>query len=687
MKTFMASVKLSTNESSNVAIEHFYESIIEYLNTAAAQSIVAKKVNFFKFWWDAEGDALKESSIHTHKLWKELGRPKVGDIYLAKTKAKFEYKSYIANKTKMERSQISNSLHDALLNKDNNNFWHMWKSKFGTSNRPSTFIEGSNDNKIIADKFATFFSKIYNCTDDNIGLDTFNTIFERRFSNYCGDKLELIFDIATVDDVINNLKKGKASGGDNISCEHFKYAHPIVCSCVTMLFNMIIAIKYVPVAFGQGIIVPIPKGDMKCNQDKLENYRGITISCIMSKIFESCILCHLKKYFLTSDRQFGFKKNVGCSNAIYSLRKTIEYFNSRGSTVNICSMDLSKAFDKINFNMLFNKLMDRKVPRFFIEILISWYEKLNSVVRWNDVISNSFNVTSGVRQGGILSPILFAVCVDDLLTKLGNSKMGCFISALCCNSFMYADDLILLSITVHDLQSLVDISADEITSIGLNVNCSKTFCIRIGSRHTVQPKCILIHSRSIAWVSELRYLGVSIVSSKNFKVNMQNRKQKFFRALNAIFSKIGGTADPSVIISIVEAYCVPILLYGLDCIELSSSLVQSLENAYSQLYSKLFHSFDKNLIRDCQFYSGQLPVELKIANRRFNFLKKINLKDNTYCKYFDLRYNELSLLINKYCSASDGSNINIEQDRYRVLNMNWKSLLRKYFERSVEYLV
>jgi hypothetical protein len=142
-----------------------------------------------------------------------------------------------------------------------------------------------------------------------------------------------------------------------------------------------------------------------------------------------------------------------------------------------------------------------------------------------------------------------------------------------------------------------------------------------------------------------------------------------------------------VIISIVEAYCVPILLYGLDCIELSSSLVQSLENAYSQLYSKLFHSFDKNLIRDCQFYSGQLPVELKIANRRFNFLKKINLKDNTYCKYFDLRYNELSLLINKYCSASDGSNINIEQDRYRVLNMNWKSLLRKYFERSVEYLV
>ena len=76
-------------------------------------------------------------------MWKEVGRPKSGGIYLAKTKAKFDYKSYIANKTKMERSQISNSLHDALLNKDNNNFWNIWNSNFGTANSRSTFINGT----------------------------------------------------------------------------------------------------------------------------------------------------------------------------------------------------------------------------------------------------------------------------------------------------------------------------------------------------------------------------------------------------------------------------------------------------------------------------------------------------------------------------------------------------------------
>ena len=69
----------------------------------------------------------------------------------------------------------------------------------------------------------------------------------------------------------------------------------------------------------------------------------------------------MKKYFVTSDRQFGFKRKVGCSNAIYSLRKTVEYFTSKGSTV--CSLDVSKAFDKINFDMLYVKLMDNNYSK------------------------------------------------------------------------------------------------------------------------------------------------------------------------------------------------------------------------------------------------------------------------------------------------------------------------------------
>src|ERR1700730_4021302 len=121
--------------------------------------------------------------------------------------------------------------------------------------------------------------------------------------------------------------------------------------------------------------------------------------------------------------------------------------------------------------------------------------------------------------------LLFAICVDDLLRKLENFKIGCVLKSLCCNSFMYADDLVLVSITIQDLQSLINISVNELSSIGLSINCSKTFCIRIGPRYALKRKSIIIISKQIDWVNELSYSGLIIVSAKNFKTNLQNRKQ------------------------------------------------------------------------------------------------------------------------------------------------------------------
>ena len=70
-------------------------------------------------------------------------------------------------------------------------------------------------------------------------------------------------------------------------------------------------------------------------------------------------------------------------------------------------------------------------------------------------------LTAGVRQGGVLSPLLFAVYVDDLLIKLSKSSLGCYINGLCLNSIMHADDLLLLSISVYDLQKMIDLCLHE----------------------------------------------------------------------------------------------------------------------------------------------------------------------------------------------------------------------------------
>ena len=161
--------------------------------------------------------------------------------------------------------------------------------------------------------------------------------------------------------------------------------------------------------------------------------------------------------------------------------------------------------------------MERNCPCWFIELLNDWCSKLTSVVRWGNYLSEAFKITSGVRQGTVSSPVLFAVCVDNLLRTLGKSKLGCYIKSCCFNSIMYADDLILISLSIRDLQSMLNICTKEFRNVGLSVNCAKTFCMRVGPKHSVEPNNIVLNSVSIPWVQEFTYLGITIVSANHFK--------------------------------------------------------------------------------------------------------------------------------------------------------------------------
>jgi len=156
----------------------------------------------------------------------------------------------------------------------------------------------------------------------------------------------------------------------------------------------------------------------------------------------------------TSPRQFGYKKSTGCNHATHLLIENIEYFTKNGSTVNIGMLDLSKAFDKLSHFGLFTTLLNRHVPRCIITILINWYAKIYSCVSWNGSRSDIVHLLSGVRQGGILSPIFFSTYVNDLLIKLGLTTFGCFVHGICFNSLMYADDIVLIALSTSDLRKL-----------------------------------------------------------------------------------------------------------------------------------------------------------------------------------------------------------------------------------------
>ena len=167
----------------------------------------------------------------------------------------------------------------------------------------------------------------------------------------------------------------------------------------------------------------------------------------------------LESFLHSSDYQFGFKANHSTDLCIYTLKEVIDFYKSESTSIYVCFMDASKAFDRVNHWLLFKKLIDRGMPLIFVRILMEWYTTQKACVRWGSAVSDSFVVTNGVRQGGILSPLLFNVYMDGLSSSLSNTPTGCAIGGVMVNHIMYADDLVVISPSVKGLQRLLDVCA------------------------------------------------------------------------------------------------------------------------------------------------------------------------------------------------------------------------------------
>ena len=113
-----------------------------------------------------------------------------------------------------------------------------------------------------------------------------------------------------------------------------------------------------------------------------------------------------------------------------SLRSVVDYYVKCGSTINMYALDLTKAFDKMNHHGLFIKLMEKRIPVMlnFLRVIEHWFSIGNTCVKWGTYFSHSFKLLCGVRQGGILSPYLFAVYIDSVYQKAAATRAADAIS-------------------------------------------------------------------------------------------------------------------------------------------------------------------------------------------------------------------------------------------------------------------
>ena len=178
----------------------------------------------------------------------------------------------------------------------------------------------------------------------------------------------------------------------------------------------------------------------------------------MSKVLERILLDRFQGVLGSRDQQFGFKRGHSCSDCSFVLKGSVDYYLSNGNqAMYSAALDLSKAYDRVSYYRLFQKMLDRGCPTYFVRLLYTWYGNQNFRIRWRNSLLEPFGSRNGLRQGSVLSPSLFNVYLDDLVVRLEKSGEGARLHGLFVGCLVYADDITLLSPTVSGLQNMLDI--------------------------------------------------------------------------------------------------------------------------------------------------------------------------------------------------------------------------------------
>ena len=329
--------------------------------------------------------------------------------------------------------------------------------------------------------------------------------------------------------------------------------------------------------------------DKKGNISDKENYRPIAITTSTSKILELLILEKFKEFLEVNSHQFGFKRGHSTDMCVFVLKEIVTYYQSLSSPVYACMLDSAKAFDKVNHYHLFDKLLQRKMPKLIVRLLLVWYRTQTFMVKWENVLSKPFSVRNGVRQGGVLSPSLFNVFIEDLSLSLCSQKFGCFMNGTCFNHLNYADDAVLLAPSPGALQKLLDICDQFACDNDMLYNVKKSFCLAFvpkvyGKLHLPS---VCLGTKSLQWVMEHKYLGAVISNDLSDDRDINRQIQAVYARGNVLvrnFSK----CNNAVKIELFRSYCCN--MYGSHLWNnYSQQAYRRIHVAYNNVFRALFH--------------------------------------------------------------------------------------------------
>ena len=244
----------------------------------------------------------------------------------------------------------------------------------------------------------------------------------------------------------------------------------------------------------------------------------------------------------------------------------IDSYSSRNSTVFLCFIDASRAFDRINHAKLFQKLLDRGIPKYIVRILMFWYANQKMQVKWGNVTSSPFSVSNGVRQGGTLCPILFNVYMDDLSIELNKCNTGCLIGNSVINHLMYADDLVVLSPYSGGLQQLLKVCSNYGKDHDIIYNAKKSSVMIVRSHEDKKLAFPVFHlsDSPLSVCQEIKYLGHIFTDDLHDDRDIYRQCRKLYAQANMLLRRFSMCSE-SVKCALFKAFCTPMYTAFLWC--------------------------------------------------------------------------------------------------------------------------
>lgn len=572
-----------------------------------------------------------EKSKFWHEIWLQSGKPRQGAIANERRKSRLKY-HYAIRFVKNENIRIRNNrMAEAIAENNDRNLWDEAKKMSRTNNELPSAIDGVSDLTEITEIFTNKYDALYNSVSYNThdmnklmeNVDTkigniYSTAEERNHNQYI-----------TVNDIkkaISQLKSGKKEE-NGLSSNHFKIGSERLFIVISLLFNSMLSHGIAPDELLLGTMIPLIK-DSRGNKQCSDNYRSLTIGTGLSKLLEIVIRNQQGPSLKSSDLQFGFKENSSTTMCTFMVLETIEYYKKNGSNVHVLLLDASKAFDRVNYIKLFEKLLGKGMCPLTVRLLINMYTNQKLQVKWNNQISQKFNVTNGVRQGGVLSPLLFSIYVDELLDKLKQSDTGCHIGQYYVGALGYADDLILLCPSVSGMNKMIKICEDYAREHQILFNGAKSKYLIFGN-YKYNP-ILKVNNESVPRSNSAMHLGHLLRTENTQDALVENTLNNFNGSFHSFMARFGSCNITSRN-RLFHQYCSS--MYGSQLWLITNKNVEKLYTRWRVYHRRILGVVNTTHCDLLPLITSNLPLDCILDLKYIAFFKTLMTTKNSIVKF------------------------------------------------------